>query len=41
MKLDDELLDRIDEVVRPGANVLHSDAGYTPPALQVSRLRRR
>jgi aryl-alcohol dehydrogenase-like predicted oxidoreductase len=39
--LDDALLDRIDEIVPPGTNFNPADAGYTPPALADSSLRRR
>jgi aryl-alcohol dehydrogenase-like predicted oxidoreductase len=41
VRLDDELLDRIDEIVPPGQNVNPADAGYTPPALADASLRRR
>jgi len=37
---DDELLDRIDEIVPPGTNFNPADAGWTPPPLADSRLRR-
>src|SRR5438128_1184684 len=40
VELDDELLDRIDEIVPPGTNVNPADAGYTPPSLAVSARRR-
>lgn len=36
-----DVLDRIDEIVPPGVTLLSDDAGYVPPALQDSRLRRR
>jgi aryl-alcohol dehydrogenase-like predicted oxidoreductase len=39
--LDDELLDRIDEIVPPGTNFNPADAGWTPPALADASLRRR
>jgi len=39
--LDDVLLDRIDEIVPPGRNFNPADAGYTPPAVEHARLRRR
>ena len=39
--LDDALLDRIDEIVPPGTNFSLADAGWTPPALADSSLRRR
>ena len=41
VSLDDELLDRIDEIVPPGANFNPADAGWTPPALADPKLRRR
>jgi aryl-alcohol dehydrogenase-like predicted oxidoreductase len=41
VKLSGELLDRIDEIVPPGLNVNHRDAGYVPPALADASLRRR
>jgi aryl-alcohol dehydrogenase-like predicted oxidoreductase len=41
VRLDDELLDRIDEIVPPGRNVNPADAGYTPPAVSDASLRRR
>jgi len=34
VSLDDELLDRIDEIVPPGTNLNPADAGWTPPALR-------
>jgi len=40
-ELEDALLDRIDEVVPPGTNLNAADAGYTPPELERSSLRRR
>jgi aryl-alcohol dehydrogenase-like predicted oxidoreductase len=39
--LDDEILDRIDEIVPPGTDVGVLDMAYTPPTLQQSGLRRR
>jgi len=39
--LTDEILDRIDEIVPPGADVGTLDMAYVPPALQRSSLRRR
>jgi aryl-alcohol dehydrogenase-like predicted oxidoreductase len=39
--LSDELLDAIDEIVPPGTNVNPGDAGWKPPALTESGLRRR
>lgn len=41
LTLDDDLLDRIDEIVPPGATLNPSDADYTPPALADPRQRRR
>jgi aryl-alcohol dehydrogenase-like predicted oxidoreductase len=41
VKLSDELLDRIDEIVPPGINVNPSDGGYVPPALADASVRRR
>jgi aryl-alcohol dehydrogenase-like predicted oxidoreductase len=38
--LDDELLDRIDELVPPAVTVNPADAGYRPPALDASARRR-
>jgi hypothetical protein len=38
--LDDELLDRIDELVPPGVTVNPADAGYRPPSLDASPRRR-
>jgi len=40
VQLDDELLDRIDEIVPPGTNFNRADSGWTPPALADPRLRR-
>lgn len=39
--LDDEILDRIDEVVAPGTLVTAADAGYDPPAVTEPERRRR
>jgi aryl-alcohol dehydrogenase-like predicted oxidoreductase len=41
VQLDDELLDRIDEIVPPGTNLHPADAGWTPPVLADASLRRR
>ncbi len=41
VRLDDELLDRIDEIVPPGTNFTALDAGWTPPALADPSRRRR
>jgi aryl-alcohol dehydrogenase-like predicted oxidoreductase len=40
VKLDAELLDRIDEIVPPGTNFNFADAGFTPPGLEPARRRR-
>jgi aryl-alcohol dehydrogenase-like predicted oxidoreductase len=39
--LEDDLLDRIDEIVAPGQTINPADAGYTPAAVADSSLRRR
>ena len=39
--LDDAVLDRIDEIVRPGTNFTPTDAGYEPPSLTDTARRRR
>jgi len=39
--LEDEVLDRIDELVPPGSNVDPEDAGWKPPAIESPGLRRR
>jgi aryl-alcohol dehydrogenase (NADP+) len=39
--LDDDLLDRIDEIVPAGTDVGALDMAYRPPAIQHSYLRRR
>ncbi|RSM45184.1 aldo/keto reductase [Amycolatopsis balhimycina DSM 5908] len=39
--LDDDVLDRIDEIVPPGTDVNPAEKDYTPPALADKRLRRR
>jgi aryl-alcohol dehydrogenase-like predicted oxidoreductase len=41
VKLSDEILDQIDEIVPPGTDVGTLDQAYVPPALQNSSLRRR
>jgi aryl-alcohol dehydrogenase-like predicted oxidoreductase len=41
VQLDDELLDRIDEIVPPGTNFNPADAGWIPPALADPTRRRR
>jgi hypothetical protein len=39
--LDQATLDRIDEIVPPGTNINPGDAGWAPPEITDSRLRRR
>jgi aryl-alcohol dehydrogenase (NADP+) len=39
--LDDEILDRIDEIVPPGTDVDPGDVSYAPPAIEQASLRRR
>jgi aryl-alcohol dehydrogenase-like predicted oxidoreductase len=39
--LDDDLLDRIDEIVPPGIDISPIDVSYVPPAIAVPDLRRR
>jgi aryl-alcohol dehydrogenase-like predicted oxidoreductase len=39
--LDQATLDRIDEIVPPGTNINPGDAGWSPPEITDSRLRRR
>jgi aryl-alcohol dehydrogenase-like predicted oxidoreductase len=39
--LDDDVLDRIDEIVPPGTDVDPGDVSYAPPAIETARLRRR
>ena len=41
VRLDDAILDRIDEIVPPGRNLNPVDAGYMPPAIAEPALRRR
>jgi aryl-alcohol dehydrogenase-like predicted oxidoreductase len=41
VRLDDAVLDRIDELVAPGTNVNAADAGYVPPAVAQAWRRRR
>jgi aryl-alcohol dehydrogenase-like predicted oxidoreductase len=40
-KLSADVLDRIDEIVPPGMNLNPADAGWSPPALDHARFRRR
>ncbi|HEV2591799.1 MAG TPA: aldo/keto reductase, partial [Gaiellaceae bacterium] len=39
--LTSDVLDRIDEIVRPGLNINPDDVGWTPPSLREAHLRRR
>jgi aryl-alcohol dehydrogenase (NADP+) len=39
--LDDDVLDRIDQIVPPGVNLNPADAGWQPPALADQAARRR
>jgi aryl-alcohol dehydrogenase-like predicted oxidoreductase len=41
VRLEDDVLDRIDELVAPGVNLNHADAGWVPPALSDASRRRR
>lgn len=41
VRLGADLLDRIDQVVRPGRNFAAADSGYEPPAIGSAALRRR
>ena len=41
IELDDDVLDRIDEIVSPGVDLNHFDVNYDAPALTNKRLRRR
>ncbi|MBV9208017.1 MAG: aldo/keto reductase [Actinobacteria bacterium] len=41
VRLDDEVLDRIDQIVPPGVTLNPADAGWQPPALTDPALRRR
>jgi aryl-alcohol dehydrogenase-like predicted oxidoreductase len=41
VKLTDELLDKIDEIVPPGTNFNRADSGHTPPSLASAWRRRR
>jgi aryl-alcohol dehydrogenase-like predicted oxidoreductase len=41
VRLDEALLDRIDEIVPPGTNFSFADAGFTPPGVADAALRRR
>jgi aryl-alcohol dehydrogenase-like predicted oxidoreductase len=41
VRLDDDVLDRIDELVPPGTNLNTADGGYQPPAITSAWRRRR
>jgi aryl-alcohol dehydrogenase-like predicted oxidoreductase len=41
LALDDDVLDRIDEIVPPGTNFNFADGGYSPPAIADAAARRR
>jgi aryl-alcohol dehydrogenase-like predicted oxidoreductase len=41
VRLDDAVLDRIDELVPPGTNLNQADGGYQPPAITAAWRRRR
>jgi aryl-alcohol dehydrogenase-like predicted oxidoreductase len=41
VRLEAQVLDRIDEIVPPGTNFSLADSGYEPPAIADARLRRR
>ena len=41
VRLDDSILDRVDEVVAPGTNIGSGDAGYVAPAVASAWRRRR
>ena len=41
ISLDEDILDRIDEIAAPGQNVGGADPGWTPPSISDKRLRRR
>jgi len=41
VRLDEALLDRIDEIVTPGRDFSFADAGWTPPAVEQAARRRR
>ena len=40
VRLDPDLLDRIDQIVPPGSNFNPADAGYVPPSLEAANRRR-
>jgi hypothetical protein len=41
VRLTDDILDRIDEIVPPGQNIAAGDHGYQPPSVTDASLRRR
>jgi hypothetical protein len=41
LRLEDDLLDRIDQIVPPGMNFSFADAGYSPPSVAKPAERRR
>jgi hypothetical protein len=41
VRLGDDVLDRIDEIVPPGTNLNPGDAGWEPPSIADKRRRRR
>jgi aryl-alcohol dehydrogenase-like predicted oxidoreductase len=41
IRIGEDILDRIDEIVPPGSNFSWSDAGYVPPAISDAKTRRR
>jgi hypothetical protein len=41
VRLGDDILDSIDEVVAPGTDIGALDMAYVPPAIEQTRLRRR
>ena len=41
VQLDDDVLDRVDQIVEPGTNLNWADAGYSPPMVADPRARRR
>jgi aryl-alcohol dehydrogenase (NADP+) len=41
VRLDDEILDKIDQIVPPGHDVAPNGAAYNPPAILKTELRRR
>jgi hypothetical protein len=41
VKLPTDVLDKIDEIVPPGVNIVRFDGGYQPPSVTEPFLRRR